>query len=110
MTRLGQHFPTGPKRAARPAPKQEDILARLRHWLLDQAPGQRLPTLRELHVHLGGTRATLHRAVEQLQRDGFVESFGRKGTFVAEFPPHLCTYGLVLSSDNIAHDATMRSR
>ena len=44
---------------------------------------------------------TVQRALEQLARDGFTVSRGKRGTFVHEHPPHLYRYGVMLP---IAHD------
>ena len=61
------------------------------------APGEKLPNREEMRQHFGSTAATIQRAFDQLQAEGFVVAKGRAGTFVADFPPHLCHYGLVLS-------------
>jgi hypothetical protein len=58
-------------------------------------PSQRIPTLRHLLSHFDVSVATMQRAVDQLVADGFVETRGRLGTFVADHPPHLCHYAMV---------------
>ncbi len=46
-------------------------------------PGTRLPTVRMLAGHLGLAVNTVAHAYRALERDGVVETRGRKGTFVA---------------------------
>ena len=59
-------------------------------------PGAQLPPRVELASELGTCQATLQEAVDQLVREGFVEVGARKkGTRVAENPPHLTRYRLV---------------
>jgi DNA-binding LacI/PurR family transcriptional regulator len=81
-----------------PAPlKQRSIVQRLHRQILSGRlePGARLPTRRELCDRLGVSLVTVQQALDELARDGFVEARGASGTFVAQRPPHLCTYGLV---------------
>lgn len=47
---------------------------------------RRLPTIRQLAADLGLARGTVARAYRELERDGFITSRGRHGTFVAERP------------------------
>ena len=58
-------------------------------------PGSRLPTRSTLEQQFGTTTLTVQRAFDDLARDGFIISEGRRGTFVAEAPPHLTRYALV---------------
>jgi DNA-binding transcriptional regulator YhcF (GntR family) len=50
-------------------------------------PGARLPTVRELAVHLGLAVNTVARAYRELEAAGVVETRGRFGTFVARLDP-----------------------
>lgn len=61
-------------------------------------PGHRLPNRSEMVTQFGVSMATVQRAFDALIEDGFVRAQARNGTFVAEHPPHLCSYGLVISS------------
>jgi DNA-binding transcriptional regulator YhcF (GntR family) len=75
--------------------KQEKLLAgsanqplhsRLREWLIahiDSYPtGAKLPTEFELADRFGISRLTVHKAINQLQSDGYVTRIRSKGTFV----------------------------
>lgn len=85
------------KKKPRPAATRESILTYLREQIVsgELPPGSRLPTRRELELQLGTTLVTIQRAFEILQENGFVDSRGKSGTFVADRPPHLFNYGLV---------------
>jgi DNA-binding transcriptional MocR family regulator len=52
----------------------------------DLAPGDRLPTVRELAAELGVSPATVSHAWQTLSRAGLVVSRGRSGTFVRSTP------------------------
>lgn len=52
----------------------------------DLAPGERLPTVREVAAGLGVSPATVSEAWQALQRAGLVVARGRAGTFVHEAP------------------------
>jgi DNA-binding transcriptional regulator YhcF (GntR family) len=56
-------------------------------WNNQLQPGSRLPSVRELAGFLRINRNTIARAYEGLEREGFVQSLGAKGTFVSEQPP-----------------------
>ncbi|UOE43625.1 GntR family transcriptional regulator [Agromyces larvae] len=47
------------------------------------APGERLPTVRALAADLGLAVNTVGKAYRELERDGVVQTLGRRGTFVA---------------------------
>ena len=59
------------------------------------APGKRLPTRRQMSEQFAAGPMTVQRALDRLQRDGFVVSRGTLGTFVAQDAPHLCRYAVV---------------
>src|SRR4051794_26431993 len=48
----------------------------------DLPPGTRLPTVRQLATDLGLAVNTVARAYRELEADGVVATYGRKGTFV----------------------------
>jgi len=68
-----------------PAPASEQVrtqlLAGVREGVL--APGAKLPTVRQLADQLGIAVNTVARAYRLLEEDGIVETFGRRGSFIA---------------------------
>jgi GntR family transcriptional regulator len=71
------------------------IYIQLREQLLraigagDLAPGERLPTMRQVAVALKIDLNTVQRAYAELERDGVLETTRGRGTFVANPPPRL---------------------
>lgn len=51
--------------------------------------GQKLPSSREIAVYLGVNRITVSKAFEELQNQGWLESFTGKGTFVSSSIPDI---------------------
>jgi DNA-binding transcriptional regulator YhcF (GntR family) len=48
----------------------------------DLAPGQKLPTVRQLAADLGLAANTVARSYRELEADGIISTQGRRGTFV----------------------------
>jgi DNA-binding LacI/PurR family transcriptional regulator len=84
----------------RPPVKQTNLDRELRAQILsgELEPGQRLPTRFEMLRRFAVSKTTVQSAVDRLQADGFVVARGRRGTFVADQPPHLTRYALVFAS------------
>ncbi|MGI5867993.1 MAG: GntR family transcriptional regulator [Kiritimatiellia bacterium] len=88
---------TASKKSGRPAVLSPAVAARIReaivsgHW----QPGDRLPTRRELCVSFDCSTITLQMAMNMLASERFICSNGRRGTFVAERPPHLTEVAVV---------------
>jgi DNA-binding LacI/PurR family transcriptional regulator len=84
----------------RPPERTERIVRELRERITRGvlAPGVQLPTRIEIEQHFSASSVTVQRALQELQRDGFVTVNGRQGTFVSETPPHLTNYALVFPS------------
>jgi DNA-binding LacI/PurR family transcriptional regulator len=59
------------------------------------APGSQLPTRLEIEARFGVSRVTVQRAMRLLHSEGFIRMAGRRATYVASHPPHLCHYALV---------------
>ena len=53
----------------------------------EYVPGQQLPTVGELAENLSVSRATVVKAMRQLQADGYVVSRARWASFVSDSPP-----------------------
>lgn len=69
-------------------------------------PGSALPLRQELLKEYGISVATFQKCINQLTREGFLESRGIKGTVVPEYPPHLYTYALVFPEDHEQNKVT----
>lgn len=50
------------------------------------APGGRIPTVDELAAEYGVARATIRQALDQIERDGLIDRYRAKGTFVRRRP------------------------
>lgn len=88
--------------AATAAPlKKERILEDLRGRIVDGEwlPGAQLPTRVQLERQFDASTDTVQRALHRLIEDEFVYADGRRGTFVADNPPHLSRYALVFAAD-----------
>lgn len=79
------------------APKQDAIVRHLREAIMrgEWGPGARLPTRQVLRKQYSTTSATVQRVFDRLIADGFVETRGARGSFVAERLPHLYRHVLV---------------
>lgn len=60
------------------------------------APGERLPTWTDLCRRFDLGRPTLTRTLDTLKEERYIVSNSTRGTYVAEFPPHLHRYPLLL--------------
>ena len=69
--------------------RDQPLYLRVKEKLLDRIrvqklrPGSKLPTEDEMMAAYGVSRITVRKAVELLQREGLVERFPRRGTFIA---------------------------
>jgi len=93
-------------RAPKSSPKRDEILLSLRQRIVKGTltPGTQLPTRKDIQEQFGVSMMTVQSALDQLAADGFVQSHGPRGTFVAETPPHLCRYGVVFPTHPGAED------
>lgn len=84
-------------RSQHPADRWFGIMTELRRQIVSGKlhPGARLPTRREMAAELKTTLVTIQKALDHLQRGGFVTSHGRGGSFVSDRPPHLYRFGMV---------------
>ena len=81
----------------RPPERTQRLVRELRGRITrgDLEPGMQLPTRIEIEQDFAVSSVTVQRALEELQRDGFVTVNGRQGTYVSQTPPHLTNYALV---------------
>ncbi len=81
-----------------PDKKYCNVLHTIRQRILDgvYSPSHRLPTWSELGAEFSCGAGTIQKAIDVLVDDGFLELRARKGTFVADSPPHLCNYGFLM--------------
>jgi DNA-binding LacI/PurR family transcriptional regulator len=86
------------------AVKNSTIIAKLRERIVGgrYRPGSRLPTCQELEREFKASRMTVLKALDQLKRDEFIRTDGRRGTFVAERPPQLFRYAVVFSEHHLS--------
>lgn len=85
----------------RPADRRKHIVRELRHQIVSGQllPGRQLPPRVDVEQQFSASPLTVQSALDQLKRDGFVETRGRLGTFVAANPPHLTTYPVIFPCD-----------
>lgn len=77
--------------------RQMEIVKTLRKRITggEFPPGATLPLRSKLLEEYGISVATFQKCINQLTREGFLESRGIKGTVVPKYPPHLFDYALV---------------
>ncbi|OGD26290.1 MAG: GntR family transcriptional regulator [Candidatus Aminicenantes bacterium RBG_13_63_10] len=70
---------------ASPDPIYEQIVRQVKSQIIggDLAPGDPLPSIRKLALELQISVITTKRAYDELEREGFIDTVGGKGTFVA---------------------------
>jgi DNA-binding LacI/PurR family transcriptional regulator len=73
-------------------------------------PGDQLPTEQEYATSLSVSRITVRRAMAQLQRDGLIERFRGKGTFVTPAAPRLARPAAMTDVALPGHDRDTASR
>ncbi len=85
------------KRGKTPVTNQRQLLEKIRNHIVcgDLGPGARLPTRTEIRDRFGVSNDMVRAVFDRLLREGFVDSQGSRGTFVADYPPHLYHYALV---------------
>ncbi len=77
--------------------RRNELIEELRGRIIRGAypPGSRIPTRAEMVATLGGSTATIQHAFDQLEKEGFLVSRGKFGSYVSKAPPHLSKFGLV---------------
>lgn len=81
--------------------QQHRIVEQIRQSILSGAypAGARLPNQSELASQFEVSGFTVHRALNQLAREGFIRKRPRLGTHVVDTPPHLSNLALVFALD-----------
>ena len=88
--------------AGRQTAQRRPSLSRIRNYLRHQIvqgklkPGEQIPLRVSLADRFGASSATVQSAINQLRDDGFVRVEGRQATYVADYPPHLFHYAMIL--------------
>lgn len=82
--------------AERGADKYSSIANEFRRRIAagELSPGTQLPHRAELEESFQVSKVTMQRVMNLLIEDGFIEATRRKGSFVADRPPHLSRYAL----------------
>ena len=82
--------------AERGADKYSSIANEFRRRIAagELSPGAQLPHRTELEESFQVSKVTMQRVMNLLIEDGFIEATRRKGSFVADRPPHLSRYAL----------------
>ncbi len=68
----------------------EPLYSQLYHWIKKEIeegrllPGMKMPSIRQLTIHLKVSRNTVEAAYQQLQSEGYLESVPKSGIWVAE--------------------------
>lgn len=83
--------------AGRPPDKRVLIVSDIRGRIVsgELGPEARLPSQAVLEKKFKASSPTVQQALNVLTRDGFIEAFGRRGTFVKKYPPHLFHYAML---------------
>ena len=81
----------------RPPAQRRQIVESLRNRIVcgGLKPGDRLPSRREIALDAQVSPVTADEALRRLARQGFVETRGTAGRFVAPNLPHVCHFGVV---------------
>jgi DNA-binding LacI/PurR family transcriptional regulator len=94
-----------------PSEKHGELAGRIREEIVRGrfAPGKRLPARTQLTKRYDVSSATLQLAMHTLADEGFVTGMERRGTVVAEYPPHLSHYGILFGHEATPEKPWMRS-
>jgi DNA-binding LacI/PurR family transcriptional regulator len=95
----GKQQATAPK-LGRPDERRREIAAELKAKIVSGAwaPGAKIPTRRDLCDQFDASPITIQHILRDLEKDGFIRSEGRNGTFLNADAPHLADVALVLST------------
>lgn len=100
------------KEDRRHAVRRRDVASVLRGEIISGVypPGALFPIRADLQQRFATTPVTIQHAVDQLRREGFVYTAGRRATYVSPYPPHLYCYAMVFSTPRLPEEAPGGSR
>jgi DNA-binding LacI/PurR family transcriptional regulator len=88
--------------------RYEEICVELQRELRIQAVGSRLPSFRELMARFGSSQATVDRALQKLESDGFIHRRQGSGIFVGE-AARLLNAARMGTVEFLVHDVSNRA-
>lgn len=85
-----------PRMRGRPPVARVGVETALRKQIVSgqYPPGERVPSVAELARTYHVSPTTIQQVLSNLTDDGFVLAQGTRGTFVTQYPPHLCRYAI----------------
>ncbi|NQT62797.1 MAG: GntR family transcriptional regulator [Candidatus Marinimicrobia bacterium] len=97
---------------ADPAPIYEQVVKQIQKQIIAGIlpAGSALPSIRKLAVDLQISVITTKRAYDELERDGFINTVGGKGSFVAEQSQELLTEKKMREVEKILFQAVKEAR
>ncbi|MBC8191017.1 MAG: GntR family transcriptional regulator [Candidatus Marinimicrobia bacterium] len=97
---------------ADPTPIYEQVVRQIQKQIIAGTlpPGYALPSIRRLAVDLQISVITTKRAYDELERDGFINTVGGKGSFVAEQSQELLTEKKMREVEKILSQAVKEAR
>jgi len=95
-----------------PTPIYEQIVKQVQKQIIagKLSPGAALPSIRKLAVDLQISVITTKRAYDELERDGFINTVGGKGSFVADQSQELLTEKKMREVEKILSQAVTEAR
>lgn len=95
-----------------PTPIYEQIVKQVQRQIIAGTlkPGSALPSIRKLAVDLHISVITTKRAYDELERDGFINTVGGKGSFVAEQSQDLLTEKKMRAVEKLLSSAVQEAR
>jgi len=95
-----------------PTPIYEQIVKQVQKQIIagKLSPGAALPSIRKLAVDLQISVITTKRAYDELERDGFINTVGGKGSFVADQSQELLTEKKMREVEKILSQAVKEAR
>jgi GntR family transcriptional regulator len=95
-----------------PVPLFTQLITQIKHAVKNEslAPGDALPSIRQLANDLEINSKTVAKAYKLLERDSIIQSKGYRGTYVHPEAKAFCTYDLKAIVDQTLSDAIQAAR